>query len=188
MAWKVSPSDRLSLCVQGTAGSRELLHRILLATDGTVTMILEAYAGEPIEAVSLAQSRQPATPQQAELLDVSAGSQVLDRHVLLRGARSATTFLYGEALIVPERMDPEILDRLTSTSEPIGTLLREHRLETFREVLMVGKQTAGSCAVHFGSGADAVLLFRTYRILTRAQPIALITERVLAGAEETDRP
>lgn len=191
LASKVSRSDQpcvRKLARSRTAGSRELLHRILLATDGTVTTILEAYAGEPIEAVRLAQSRRPTAPHQAELLDVSAGSPVLDRHVLLRGACSETTFLYGESLIVPERMDAGIVDRLTSTNEPIGALLREHRLETFREVLTVGSEPAGTYGPHFGSDEDAVLLFRTYRVLARAQPIALITEKVLADAEEPDSP
>lgn len=172
----------------GTAGSRELLHRILLTTDGTVTTILEAYAGEPIEAVRLAQSHRPAAPHQAELLTVSADWPLLDRHVLLRGAFSETTFLYGESLIVSERIDAGIVDRLTSTNEPIGALLREYRLETFREVLTVGSEPAGTHGVHFGADEHGLLLFRTYRVLSRAQPIALITEKVLAGAEEVDSP
>ncbi len=168
----------------GKAGSRELLHRILLATDGTVTTILEAYAGEPIEAVRLAQSLRPARPQEAELLDVGTASPVLDRHVLLRGVRSGTTFLYGESVLVPERLDPSIVDRLGSTNEPIGQLLRTSRLETFREVLAVGEQPAGSHGTYFDSGEDALLLFRTYRVILRGQPILLITEKVPAGSGE----
>lgn len=168
----------------GQAGSRELLHRILLTTDGTVTTILEAYAGEPIGAIRLAQSLQPARPQDAEPLAVAAGSSVLARHVLLRGARSGTTFLSGESLIVSDRLGPSIVDRLGSTNEPIGQLLRTYRLETFREVLAVGEQPAGSFGTYFGSGQDALLLFRTYRIILRGQPIALITEKVLAEGEE----
>lgn len=169
----------------GKAGSRELLHRILLATDGTVTTILEVYAGESIETTRLAHSLQPVLPHSAELLDIDVGRPVLNRHVLLRGVSSGTTFLYGESLIVPERLDPSIIDRLGSANEPIGQLLRACRLETFREVLAVGEQPAGSCGAYFGSGHDAVLLFRTYRIILRGRPVVLITERVPAGSEES---
>lgn len=163
----------------GTAGSRELLHRILLATDGTVTLILEAFANERIEAVRLAQSLQPAGVEPAELLAVEPGSSVLDRHVLLRGADSGATFLYGESLIVASRLDRNLLDDLDCTHKPIGHLLRASRLETFREVLAVGEQAAGPYGTYFDCGGEAVLLFRTYRIILRGQPIALITERVL---------
>jgi chorismate--pyruvate lyase len=169
----------------GTAGSLRLLHRILLATDGTVTTILEAYAGEPITAERLDQSLQPARPHEAELLAVAAGSPVINRRVLLRGGHSGVTFLHGESLIVPERMDPVVMDRLESTDEPIGLLLRASRLETFREVVAVGEQRAGTYGSYFGSGENAMLLFRTYRVVFRGQPVVLITENVLAGAEET---
>lgn len=179
------PRAGVATC-SGRAGSRQLLHRILLTTDGTVTTILEAYAGEPIEAVRLAQSRQPAGPQDAELLAVTADSPVLHRRVLLCGARSGTAFVHGESLIVPERLDPGILGRLESTSEPIGALLRASRLETFREILAAGEQPAGASASDFGCDEDAVLLYRTYRVVRRGQPLALITERVLADGEDSD--
>lgn len=177
-----------AVCVRGVtwSGSRQLLHRILLATDGTVTTILEAYAAEPIEAVRLSQSLQPARPQDAELLDVDSSSPVLERHVLLRGVCSGTIFIYGESLIVPERLDPSIIDCLGSTNEPIGRLLRAYRLETFREVVAVGKRRAGSTGVYFGSGEDALLLSRTYRVVVQGQPVMLITEKVLADSEEVE--
>lgn len=188
---KALPGDRRAeVCGRvpswpGGAGSRNLLHRILLRTDGTVTTILEAYAGEPIMATRLGQSIQPARPHDAEPLGVAAGSPLIDRRVLLRGAHSGVTFLHGESLIVADRVSPELVERLESTDEPIGLLLRASRLETFREVLAVGEQRAGSYAAYFGSDEDAVLLFRTYRVLSHGQPVVLITENLLAGAEET---
>lgn len=184
-----SPSARSSAPSAGAAtcsGSRRLLHRILLATDGTVTTILEAYANEPIEARRLAQRRRPAGQQEAGMLDVSPGCLVLDRRVLLYGARSGSPFLCGESLIVPDRLDPDLVGRLESTSQPIGALLRASRLETFREVLVADAHPAGSYARNFGCDEDAVLLYRTYRILLQARPIALITEKVLAADEAGD--
>lgn len=184
---ETSPSDRAPAATwSGTAGSRRLMHQILFATDGTVTTILEAYAGEPVEAVRLAQSLQPARPQDAELLALPEGSPVLDRHVLPCGVRGGMPFLCGESLIVVERLDPCIVDRLESTNEPIGQLLRACRLETFREVLAVGEQPAGSYGAYFGVHQDVRLLSRTYRVVSQGQPIMLITERVLACGEETD--
>lgn len=184
MSSETSLNDRLSgRCEPDDGASGELMQRMLLATDGTVTTLLEVYAGEPIEAVELGQSRRPALSQDAEMLAMGEGADLLDRRVLLCGVRSGSRFVYGESLIVPERLEADILERLESTTEPIGKLLRTRRLETFREVITVGKQRAGPLGALFGSTEDAVLLFRTYRIIIGGSPAVLITEKVPANDE-----
>ncbi len=85
--------------------------------------------------------------------------------------------LYAEVVVALDRVDPALLEGLTGTDKPVGILLRENRTETFREILLVDREPAGPCGAHFGIGPDAELLFRTYRILARRQPIMLITEK-----------
>jgi chorismate-pyruvate lyase len=153
-----------------------LFQRILLATDGTVTHLLEVYAEEPIEAVKLAQDLDTSRETDAGL-EVSPGARLLRRRVLLRGHRSRRNLLYAEAVVVPERVPLEVLNGLLRTDQPIGSLLADARTETFREVLLVDREPAGACARHFGIDANAELLFRTYRILSRGQPVMLITEK-----------
>lgn len=150
--------------------------RILLGTDGTVTHILEAYAEESIEAVKLAQELDTSEDGDAAL-ELPEGATVLRRQVVLRGRHSGRNLLYAEAVVVPERVHLDLLNALFTTDKPIGTLLAENRTETFREILVVDREPAGPCAAHFGIDAATELIFRTYRIVARRQPIMMITEK-----------
>lgn len=150
--------------------------RILVGTDGTVTHILEAFADEPIEARKLSQELDAAGPGEAPL-ELPVASPVLRREVVLRGQRSGRNLLYAQAVVVAARVHLDLLNALLSTDVPIGRLLAQHRVETFREILSVTQEPAGACAAHFGIGPTDELVCRTYRIVSRGQPIMLITER-----------
>lgn len=150
--------------------------RVLLGTDGTVTHILEAYAGEPIEVLKLRQDFDTAGVD-GGLLDLPADGRVLRRRVVLRGRRSKRHLLYAEAVVVPDRVAPTVLDGLVRTEAPIGTLLAENRTETFREILRVDKEPAGASGRHLGVDAATPVIFRTYRIVAQARPIMMITEK-----------
>ena len=150
--------------------------RILLGADGTLTHILEAYANEAIEAVKL-QQELALSNEGDTALDLDGPATVLRRRVLLRAVYSRQILLYAEAVVVPERVGAEFLEGLVSTSRPIGRLLAENRVESFREILNVDREPAGTCAHHFGVEPTATLLFRTYRILSGGLPIMLITEK-----------
>ena len=150
--------------------------RILVGTDGTVTHILEAYAGEAIEVVKLRQEFELPDDADAEL-KLTADDKVLRRRVLLRGAESGRTLLYAEAVVALARVQRELLDGLVRTDEPIGILLAHHRTETFREILRVGREPAGRCGAYFGIEATAEVISRTYRVMRGKQPMILITEK-----------
>ena len=150
--------------------------RMLLGTDGTVTHLLEAYAGEPIEVVKLLQEFDASTDADRHL-DVSESDKVLRRRVLLRGSGSKANLLYAEAVVVLGRVEPALLDGLLGTDKPIGALLAEHRTETFREILHIDREPAGPCGHHFGIDATAEVIARTYRIVAGERPVILITEK-----------
>lgn len=149
--------------------------RMLVGTDGTVTHVLEAYAGEPVEVVKLLQAFDVPDGSEAEL-EVAVHDRVLRRRVLLRGAETGRTLLYAEAVVALGRTGPELLDGLVETDKPIGRLLAEHRMETFREILRVQREAAGGIGAHFGLDPAGELVSRTYRIVRRGQPMILITE------------
>jgi chorismate-pyruvate lyase len=150
--------------------------RMLVGTDGTVTHILEAYAGERVEVVKLRQELELPDAADAEL-DLSPDDKVLRRRVLLKGAESGRTLLFAEAVVALARVEPEFLDGLVTTDKPIGILLAEHRTETFREILRMCREPAGRYGEHFGIEADVELISRTYRIVRRQRPMILITEK-----------
>ena len=153
-----------------------ILQRILLITDGTVTDVLEAYANEPIRVVKLDQSFDSVDGQTPEL-DLPPLGRVLRRTVLLQGAISGQNFLFADSVVTLEGLDPEIVDGLVGSDRPIGRLLAQQRVETFREIVAVGFELAGPSAQYFDVEPTSRLVFRTYRIIVRQQPVMRITEK-----------
>jgi chorismate-pyruvate lyase len=149
--------------------------RMLLGTDGTVTHILEAYAEEPIEVVKLLQVFDTSKEEDGALLLVPEGP-VLRRRVVLRGRHSRRNLLYAEAVVAVDRIGSTFLEGLTGSDKPIGVLLSEHRIETYREILSTERRAAGPSGAHFHLDPAAVILSRTYRIISGGKPILVIME------------
>ena len=181
---EVSPAGRRAkgwsaAAVEALAAN--LVQRILLVTDGTVTNIVEAYAGERITVVKLRQG--PASAAQAATeLEVVESDDVLHREVLLKGSKSGRTFVYALSQIVPGRLDPAVRRGLVESAKPIGRLLEENHIETFREILDAHREPAGGRCIHFGIDPGAPMISRTYCIITRGRPAMLITEKFPADA------
>jgi chorismate-pyruvate lyase len=152
------------------------IQRILLTTDGTVTEVVEIYAGESMRVVKLAQGLVP-VERDVKALDLRKGHEVLSRHILLQGKFSGDNFLYAESLIVPDRLDEKVRDGLLRCNQPIGYLIMENRMETFREILVWGSEAAGPLADHFHIDENDSIVFRTYRIFANQHPIMQITEK-----------
>jgi chorismate-pyruvate lyase len=155
------------------------LLRTLLVTDGTVTKLLEAYCWEPIKVETLFQGEVVVDHDVPEL-DTPAGSAVLKRQVVLHGLRSNRIYIYAESFIRADRLWKGVREDLLSGRLGIGELLHDRRLETYREILRVGREEVGDLAAVmklrkiFGKEP---LLYRTYRIFHSQQPIMLITEK-----------
>jgi chorismate-pyruvate lyase len=154
----------------------EPLARILATTDGTVTEILEAWADDNVVVGQLSQANGP-LPRPVAALDANAGTPVLRRNVLLVGARSQRPLLYAESLTVTARVPAAIRDGLQQGGTPIGKLLRGSRLETYRELLHLGRGAAGPLAAQFRISPAELLVERTYRIFAGGRPIMLINEK-----------
>lgn len=175
----VSTSVELTRLVRPDAAT--LFQRILLVTDGTVTHLLETFAGEPICVIKLHQSIDESGPGVDEL-DVRAKQRVMHREVLLVGCTTRRAFVYAASQIVPDRLDPAVRQGLLESSKPIGYLLEESHTETFRQIIDAHRESAGACASYFGIDAAAEVLTRTYRVLAAGRPIMLITEKFPADA------
>ncbi len=150
--------------------------RILLTTDGTVTEILEAHLFESMRVVKLYEE-QITTDKAIPYLEVDTGTEVIARKILLRGKYAHKNYIYAESVLVPARLSPQMRDDLLSTRKPIGLLILEARMETFREILSCQRELMGDVAQYYGLPEDAALISRTYRIYAGGQPIMLITEK-----------
>jgi chorismate-pyruvate lyase len=150
--------------------------RILLTTDGMVTEMLEANYWERMVVERLFQEDY-ALEHEIPDLECKPGEHVLDRRILLRGRMSHLARLYAESFIVRDRLPKPLREGLVNSSKPIGLLILENRLETFREIIGCVREEAGDLAVHFGIEPSDYLISRLYRVLAHGQPIMLITEK-----------
>ena len=179
----VSPASRKQTgwSAAAEALATNVVQRILLVTDGTVTNILEAYAHERISVVKLRQATELAASAASDL-EVRESDEILYREVLLQGRRSGRTFVYALSQIIPGRLDSAMRRSLLESVKPIGRLLEERRIETFREFIDAQREPAGGRGVHFGVSPEAPMISRTYRIIARGRPMMLITEKFPADA------
>ncbi|GAC1457612.1 MAG: hypothetical protein NVS2B14_02440 [Chamaesiphon sp.] len=53
----------------------------------------------------------------------------------------------------------------------------EHKLETFKEIVNTGKETADELSEYFKIKREDYMLHRTYRVFSRGKPIMMITEK-----------
>jgi len=149
--------------------------RVFLSTDATVVRLLEGCFDEPIRTAGLVQKSTAALPADAEL-ELTGDETILRRETLLQGSRTGRNYVYAEASLVLDRLEPGLREALLSTSEPIGHLLVANRVETFRELVRAGRTPAGPLADRLDLESGEELLFRTYRVISGGQPAMLITE------------
>jgi chorismate-pyruvate lyase len=151
------------------------LNAVLPVIGGTVTEVVEHVLGEPLHAVRLSQRTRTCT-RPLEDLDLHVGQSLLERRVVLHGTFTSRPVFCAESLIALDRLEPTIRDGLLTTDQPIGRLIRSHRLETFRELLTYERLRVPEVARELQLPAYAWLLARTYRVSAAGAPLMLITE------------
>lgn len=156
------------------------LFQAVLATDGTVTNLIESFL-ERVRIEKLGEERAAAPVEEWPGLPV--GTPVVRRTVLIRGVESGRIFIHAESLLVLDRLDPLLRRELCETDRPIGKLIREHRIESFRELLGSRSEPAGPRAAVLGCRAEDPLVARTYRIHFSGRPAIQITERFMSRDE-----
>jgi chorismate-pyruvate lyase len=155
---------------------RSPLQRVLLVTDGTVTEILEAWTGESMRLVKLYEEVE--TLDQPLLgLDLDTGAQVLRRKILLQGKMTLSNFIFGDSYIALDRLSESLRRALLESHKPIGFLIQEYRMETYREILGVGRELAGPLSEYFDVESTHGVIWRTYRVFFGGQPIMQISEK-----------
>jgi chorismate-pyruvate lyase len=139
-----------------------------------MTPLLEAYAGGPLQVRLISQQLRLLEAAVPELM-LDQWEPILERKVLLQGIGNAITYLYAETLIVPGVLPAPVYTRLLQGEEPIGRILQELRLPTFREVIAhgracIGDITDGMVAGHFKTGPGADVLYRTLLLYVNQRP------------------
>jgi chorismate-pyruvate lyase len=147
--------------------------RMLLTTDGSVTALLEACFAAPIAVETRTNDVDDALPRS------------LHRTAVLRRRTDGRPLLRARSELALDRLPPAARTALLIGDEPIGTVLRDAKLETRRELSPYRADTAtAEDAAELGVVQGTPVFERTYRIVSHARPVAVVTERVAASLFE----
>lgn len=147
----------------------------LLSTNGSITLLLEAFFGERQQADKLSEEHIVFTEDHTDL-KVSAGSSAIERVILLRGTQSQRAYLHATTLVALDKICPKFSESLLNTQTPIGRLWDDHKMELFKEMLRYERRPAGDLAESFQIAETDLLISRTYRVYSDGHCIMLITE------------
>lgn len=141
--------------------------RICAGTDGSVTLLLEVLTGKTVKVVTIEQHLIIATSEIAELLEIEAGDEVNRRLVTLNA--NNTVYVLAKSLSPVKRMPPAVKEDIMRADIPIGRILREHRLETRRDILNME-------IISSKFFAEIPVLSREYRIIYKNNVLMWINE------------
>jgi chorismate-pyruvate lyase len=150
-----------------------LLQEALLRTDGTVTDLLELFTHENI----LIDKLDPGLySSECDWPDADEHAGPVIRDVLLRGKTTGQAYIFAHTHLFQERLATPVQTRLSETNEPIGKVLREHRLEDFRQIEERGRRQMPTVAALLGGEASDPMQWRRYSVISGGLVIMEITE------------
>ena len=152
-------------------------HRALMSIDGTVTKFIEAFRMEPVEVTVVSQEHR-ALAENHDWLDAPAGTPVIAREVVLRGALSNRFYAFAPSLLVVDRLPESVKGQLDDHPQGIGRIISEANLETRREILWYGRERLDPPPP---GTSHEMYLTRTYRIMADSKPLMLINEKFPTG-------
>ena len=182
-------------CMLSDEGIRKLNRdlRILVATNGTLTRILNVLANDEIVVDIVSQEIHDAAPRVPEFDHLAVG-RVLQRNILLKGRSSGNPLVAAESMIAVDLLPPAITASLTETDRPIGEVMAASFVETFKECATVWMgELPDWLAVDGYQNSRTSTVARRYRTLAAGKPVMVITEYFLrsvfqdAPREESDR-
>jgi len=141
--------------------------RICAGTDGSVTQLLEVLTGKSVKVETIYQRVVKASPQIAGLLGIETGDDVNDRLVTLKV--DDIVYVLAKSLAPINRMPGGIRDDLMRADIPIGRILREHKLETRRDILNIR-------ILHRDFFGQLPVLSREYKIIYENNVLMWINE------------
>lgn len=149
--------------------------RNLLFTDGTVTRTLEVHTLARVFVEVVSQSRAPAPVEVLSHLKMPSGLESVQRRVIIGTDASTIPVIWAESHIAPSRLPPGFLGVLDDAPDGIGQSLQQVKLESWRELLWFGLDTAPAWS-GLATATETTVLKRLYRVITNGRPALLISE------------
>jgi chorismate--pyruvate lyase len=153
--------------------------QILIATNGTLTRILEVVSDEEIDVKIIDQYTHQTPPKLSGLEDFPAG-QVLRRQVMLTGRRSGAPFVAAESFIAADHLPPAITTTLSETDRPIGEIVVANCIETYKDAAKVWIAPIPDWTGVGNPDNQSNAYARSYRIITGGLPVISISEYFLS--------
>ena len=157
--------------IENKLGSLSSAQKILLATDGSVTTILDVLKGH-VNIRTLVQEFKKADEQAASLLDIEVGDTINYRVVVIEGEEP---LIYAISMIPVERLDNDFKEDLIRADIPIGRILRKHNIESRREIKSVSVEESTPQMREIFSNS-APMLTRTYNIIHKDEVLIWLME------------
>ncbi|WP_211531308.1 beta-ribofuranosylaminobenzene 5'-phosphate synthase [Methanocalculus chunghsingensis] len=168
--------------IEAKTGYFSPFQKVLLGTDGSVTHLLSLAVERDIGVVTRLQEVVAADRRIAAILKIREGDPVNHRIVDLGEGEDGRPLIYAISYTPLERLAPEIASDLMKADIPIGRILKQHRVESRREILSIGSYPADDhLASVFGILPGEPLLSRMYRIIHKDAPLMAITEIFPSG-------
>ena len=163
-------SDKLKQ-IENTFGRLSGVQKILLSTDGTVTVILDILYGKTQVKV-LEQRIIKAGDKIAKLLQINKDDQINYRVVLIH--KDNLPLIRAESYTPLKRISPDLKKELTACETAIGMILKKQNLEMRREILSIDADSGDSVKEVFKN--TGLLLSRTYKIISGGETLIWIKE------------
>ena len=157
--------------IEKQLGPLSSAQKILLATDGSVTTILDVLTGH-VTIRTLLQEFRSADADIASLLNVDEGATVNYRVVVIEGKEP---LIYAISIIPVDRLDNEFKEDLIRADIPIGRILKKHNIESRREIISVAVEEASQHLQEIFD-TDPIMLTRTYNIIHKDQLLIWLKE------------
>jgi chorismate-pyruvate lyase len=141
--------------------------RICAGTDGSVTQLLEVLTGKTVKVETIHQKVIKASRESALLLGIDSGEEVNDRLVTLKV--DDIVYVLAKSLSPINRIPQAFRADLMRADIPIGRILREHKLETRRDILKME-------ILHRDFFGELPVLSREYKIIYNNDVLMWINE------------
>jgi len=170
---ETKPDAERALCSSLRDRGATLLQDALLTTDGTMTDLLELFADEEIEIEKVTPGLYAAECERPECGD-EPGSVVRD--VILRGKETGNRYIFAHSHLFPAVLSSAVQARLSATSDPIGKVLREYRIESFRQMEESASHSMPAIARVLDQRETDQMRWRRYSVISGGAAIMEITE------------
>lgn len=154
-------------------GNLSSAQKILLATDGSVTTILEVLKGH-INVNTLIQEFRESDDESARDLGIKKGD-IINYRAVIMSSKFEEPLIHAISLTPVKKLDNNFKEDLLKADIPIGRILKKYSIESRREITHIGAfKPDNELKKIFNT--DSIMLTRSYNIIYQREVLIRIKE------------